>query len=128
MVTICEKCSGVALGFHSDPRVFPSPDNLLFFEVLRCFDAAYSTTTFLRSVSGYVQASSASELDDPLHRGNTATFGFLSRLSSLVGPFWDLGDFLGIPFVLFPCPLKLGLWTGLFVCSFAWSLILAGCM
>jgi hypothetical protein len=34
----------------------------------------------------------------------------------------------------FPCspfappPLKLGLWTGLFVCSFAWSLILAGCM
>ena len=25
-------------------------------------------------------------------------------------------------------PLKLGLWTGLFVCSYAWGFILAGCM
>jgi hypothetical protein len=64
------------------------------------------------------------------HRGKTATFGFLSRLYSLTGlGLRDLGDCwsFGVS-LLFPCPLKLGLWTGLFVCSFASGLILAGCM
>ena len=63
------------------------------------------------------------------HRGKTATFGFLSSLSSLAGlsgP-WGLMVFWGFLFFV-PCPLKLGLWTGLFPCSFAWSLILAVCM
>ena len=69
-------------------------------------------------------ASSFLRLPSPLglmvlhHRGTTATFGFLFGLSSpmyLLG----LGDFwsFGVSFLSVPCPLKLGFWTGLFVCS-----------
>ena len=100
-------------------------------------EATSKTHPHYDSLQTTAMASSFLRLPSPMglmvlkKRGTTATFGFLSRLYSLAG--LELRDrrdcwSFRVSFFFAPCPLKLGLWTGLFVCSFAWSLILAGCM
>ena len=60
--------------------------------------------------------------------------GSWTRVLELGFPFKSVGVPLPAPQALVTSPspaawpLKFGLWTGLFVCSFAWGLILAGCM